>query len=67
MSKFIYRLPPCPYYDLPGVESWLEELSAKGLHLDPEGFVFGVMQFQRNEAKSYRYRLEAVQKQQGML
>ena len=41
-TKYRYRIPPCPAYDIPGMESWLEDLAAKGLHLSKDGF-FGIL------------------------
>lgn len=62
MAKYIYRRPPYPEYDIEGIESWLEDLAAKGLMLDKDGYVFGFMQFQRREPKKLKYRLEAIPK-----
>lgn len=62
MGRFIYRLPPYWEYDMEGIESWLEDLHAKGLVLDKDGYVFGFMQFQRGEPQRVKYRLEAIQK-----
>lgn len=57
--KYAYRLPPVRPYDLPGMESWLEELSRQGLHLTSDGFFLGFAVLQKGEGKQYRYRLEA--------
>ena len=32
-NKYRNRIPPCPAYDIPGMETRLEDLAAKGLHL----------------------------------
>ena len=40
---FYYRRPPYPYYDIEGIESWLEDLADEGLLLDKDGYVFGYM------------------------
>lgn len=60
MGKFHYRLPPCPSYDIEGIESWLSELAEKGLFLDPEGYVFGMFQFQKGTPRKAKYRLEPI-------
>lgn len=63
MAQYIYRRPPYPYYDLEGIESWLEDLIRDGLWLDQDGYVFGLMQFRPGTPKKLKYRLEPVQKQ----
>ena len=56
-----HRLPPCPFYDMAGVECWLEEMAQKGLHLvGPSGFFAGLGTFTDGEPTAVRYRLEAV-------
>lgn len=60
MAKFHYRLPPCPSYDIEGIESWLSDLAEKGLLLDGDGYVFGFMQFQRDIPRKVNYRLDAI-------
>lgn len=60
MAQFIYRRPPYPAYDIEGIESWLEDLAADGLMLDPDGYVFGTMQFQPAAPRKLKYRLEAI-------
>lgn len=59
-ERTVYRLPPCPAYDVEGTESWLSDLSAEGLELKREGFFCGIASFRRTEpARRLRYRLEA--------
>lgn len=60
MAKFHYRIPPCPYYDMEGIECWLSELAEKGLFLDPQGYVFGMFQFQKDMPRKTKYRLEPI-------
>jgi len=55
----IYRLPPCPSYDMERLESWLTDLAAEGLYLKKEGFFCGVGAFERDTPRLVRYRLEA--------
>ena len=62
-----YRLPPCPAYDVEGVESWLSDLAREGLFLERDGIFAGVMSFERRAPQTVRYRLEAVQHRPGFL
>ncbi len=59
--KYRYKLAPCPVYDLAGMQEWLEEMAAKGLHLDPSsGFFLGMGIFTQGQPAKVRYRMEAV-------
>ena len=62
MAQYVYRRPPYPAYDIEGIESWLEDLIADGLWLDPDGYVFSFMQFQPGTPKKLKYRLEPIEK-----
>lgn len=64
--RYAHRLPPCPAYDVEGMESWLGELAGEGLLLAPDGFFAGVGTFERTEPRTVRYRLEAAQKSTSM-
>ncbi|MBQ3076864.1 MAG: DUF2812 domain-containing protein [Clostridia bacterium] len=64
--RWIYRFPPCPWYDVEGVQSWLEEMAAEGFHLCKDGFWFGLVQFERGSPQQVRYRLQAAEKQVSM-
>ncbi len=57
--KIRYRVPPCAAYDIPGMESWLEDMAAKGLHLCPDGFLWGLASFEVGQPRTERFRLEA--------
>lgn len=61
-----YRLPPCPAYDVEGMESWLSELAQEGLFLARDGFFCGIATFERGEPRFAKYRLEAAQKSTSM-
>lgn len=63
----VYRLPPCPVYDVEGTESWLSDLAREGLMLEKDGFFAGFMSFQRTTPRTAQYRLEAIQKLNGLL
>lgn len=65
--KTVYRLPPCPSFDIESTESWLCDMSRKGLHLSGEGFFAGVAIFDRGEPADIRYRLEAAPEDTGIL
>ena len=60
--KHAYRIPPCPVYDVEGMESWLADMAAKGLVLCKDGFFAGVAAFEKTEPCSMRYRLEPAPK-----
>ncbi len=60
---YIYRLPPCPAYDVEGTESWLSAMAEKGFVLTKDGFLFGFATFEKTEPQVLRYRLEAAEQQ----
>lgn len=66
MSGKIYRLPPCPAYDVEAMESWLSDLAEEGLFLAEDGFFLGIAAFERRELRPAQYRLEAAQKSTSM-
>ena len=51
------KMIPCSHYDVPWMESWLEEQSRKGYHFKN---YWGALwaEFWVNEPREYRYRLE---------
>ncbi len=51
-----YKICPCHSYDMEGIQAWLEELAASGLHL--AGRVPGFLQFEKSTPRNSRYRLE---------
>lgn len=57
-QRFIRRIPPCSKFDIAGMESWLEDMAAKGFILKKFGF-FDVAIFETGEPQNIRYRLEA--------
>ena len=56
-EKRVYRLPPCPAYDIVATQTWLEQLARQGLQL--KRFTADVGVFARAEAAQTRYRLDA--------
>lgn len=61
MVKFVYRFPPCPVYDIEGIERWLEEQSLNGMKLVNYS-PWGLFVFEKASPQPIRYRLEAAQK-----
>lgn len=59
VNRHTYRLPPCPSYDVEGMESWLGDLAQDGLLLSKDGFFAGIATFDRCEPVSVCYRLAA--------
>ena len=60
--KHAYQLPPCPDYDVEGMESWLGDMAANGLFLSRDGFFAGVAIFEKGTPCPMRYRLDAAPK-----
>ena len=58
----IYRLPPCPAYDVEGMESWLTDMARRGWFLAKDGIFAGVATFESGTPCNAQYRLEAAQK-----
>lgn len=57
-KKHIYRLAPCPAYDVEKIESWLQGMAKEGWILEKEGAIFGLLSFQKAAPQNLRYRLE---------
>lgn len=65
-KKRRWMLVPCPDYDVPAMESWLEEQAAQGLFLSKEdGFFLGLACFEPGAARRVRYRLDAIPKEKA--
>ena len=64
--KYRYRIPPCPDYDIPAMESWLEDMAARGLHLSSDGFFMGLATFEEGPPRREKFRLEATTTQGGL-
>ena len=61
----LYRLPPCPPYDVEATESWLEDMAAQGWMLEKDNIFLGVAAFEKAEPAPVRYRLEASARRVG--
>ncbi len=57
--KEIFKLTPVSIYDIQGVESWLQDMALRGLHLVRFRPLFST--FQEGPAKRVRYRVEPYQ------
>lgn len=53
-----YRICPCPMFDIAGTQRWLEQMSAKGYHIDT-AFNWRIVGFEKGVPKAVRYRLDA--------
>jgi len=60
--KYAHRFPPCPVYDIEGLESWLEDLARQGLILTRGGLFCGFAEFEKAAPKPMRYRLQPLPK-----
>ena len=67
MAETKYRLPPCPAYDIPGMESWLQDMAATGLHLAEDGFFGPLTSFEKGPSRRERFRLEPTDRKGGLL
>lgn len=65
-AKYAYRIPPCSKYDIAGMESWLEDMAAKGLFLDRDGLFLGFATFVQSSPEQLRFRLEATDTPGGL-
>lgn len=63
-KKCRWVIVPCPDYDVPAMESWLEEQAARGWFLSKEnGFFLGLACLESGAPKRVRYRLDAIPKE----
>lgn len=60
------RLPPCPAYDMEGMEGWLARMARRGWLLRKDGIFAGVAFFARGETENVRYRLTAALRSASM-
>ena len=66
-EKYVHRTCPCYKWDVEGIQTWLEDMAAKGLHLEPDGGLFGIFSFLKGEPKQVRYRLTPVKESGAFL
>lgn len=65
-KRTVYRIPPCPIWDLEATESWLGDLAEQGLHLKRMHSLLNFAAFQAGPAQPTRYRLTADSRRGGL-
>ena len=61
------RLIPCADYDIEGLQSYFEEMAAKGLHLKKDGIFVHFASFERGEPQEARYRMDVKEKRSPIM
>ena len=61
------RLIPCADYDIEGLQSYFEEMAAKGLHLKKDGIFAHFASFERGEPREARYRMDVKEKRNAIM
>lgn len=61
------RLIPCADYDIEGLQSYFEEMAAKGLHLKKDGIFAHFASFERGEPREARYRMDVKEKRNSIM
>ena len=61
-KKIVHRFPPCPSYDVEGIESWLNDMAREGYLLEKDGLWCGFMSFEKTAPQTVRYSLQAAEK-----
>lgn len=61
------RLIPCADYDIEGLQSYFEEMAAKGLHLKKDGIFAYFASFERGEPREARYRMDVKEKRSPIM
>lgn len=64
--KLVYRLIPCPQYDVSGIECWLSDMAKQGYQLQKDGFFAGVATFEKTTPQTVVYQLQPAEKSTGM-
>lgn len=64
-QEIVYRLVPCPCYDVEACESWLTDMAARGLFVETLGRTLA--RFRRGTPCTVRYRLTAARLEGGWL
>ena len=63
--RYAYRLCPCLTYDVEGIQTWLEDMAAKGLVLEAGGAFLGFFTFRKTTPRKQTYRLAPIQQKKG--
>lgn len=64
-KEVVYRLVPCPCYEVEACESWLTDMAARGLFVEKLGLTLA--RFHRGTPCTVRYRLTAARLKGGWL
>lgn len=64
--KTVYRLIPCPSYDITALESWLSDCAREGLLLQKDGFFGPFACFEPARGLSVKYRMMPAQKSKSL-
>ena len=64
-ARRAYRLPPCPAWDVEGMERWLEDMAGRGFFLAKDGFFAGFAAFDCGAPRKVKYRLAGAQNPGG--
>lgn len=63
--RYAYRLCPCFDHDVEGIQTWLEDMAAKGLVLEADGAFLGFFTFRKTTPRKQEYRLAPIQEKKG--
>lgn len=61
------RLIPCADYDIEGLQSYFEDMAAKGLHLKKDGIYAHFASFEWGEPRKARYRMDVKEKRSSLM
>ena len=64
--KIVYKIMPCPQYDVSGMECWLSEMAEQGMILQQDGIFCGIVTFEKTVPQIIKYRLQAAEKSTSM-
>ncbi len=62
MKEFIRRMCPCPVWDMPKMESWLEDMARQGYEIFDVSKRLPMIRFRLGRKKNLRYRMEPAKK-----
>ena len=65
-GQHIYRVLPCPSYEISCLENWMSDMAEAGFHLVKDGIFAGIATFEYREPEKVKYRLEATEKNTSM-
>lgn len=65
-GQHVYRVIPCPAYEISCLENWMSDMAEAGLHLTKDGIFAGIATFEYRDPEKVKYRLEAAGKNTSM-